>query len=181
MEILIIGGIIVLIMVIVSTKVKSSAAEAFRPEVVAKDGFIIEKPEGFMYPLRDKPDFPFEAYSKLFGEKMTRNIWRARTRLRITDGANLQKLVDEIKSDEEENFVSEKILSDLPDGKKGIIIRTEKTESDFDDNVDYKIFRKIIESDKHGKTYELRSTLLKAYAEEYTDRICRMMESFRLK
>ena len=163
-------------MVIVSTTIKKHAATAYDAEIVEKEDFSIEKAEGFLYPLRDKPDFPFEAYSKLYGERSTRNIWQARVRLRISDGLNLQKIVKEIKKGEEK-FVSEKKLEDVPNGQKGIIIRTEKTL----DEVDYKVLRKIIESRERNKTYELRITLLEPYGEEYTEKACEMMESFVVK
>ncbi len=176
MEILILGGILVAIMVVVSTKIKKSAAAAYEPEVIEKDDFKIKKAEGFLYPLRDEPDYPFEAYSKLYGERSTRNIWRARIRLRITDGLHLQKLIKEVKGSKEK-FISQKNLNDLPEGQKGTILRTEKTE----DEVDYKVFRKIVQSKKQGKTYELRTTMLEPYSDEYTHRACQMMESFEVK
>lgn len=177
MEIFIIGIIVVIIMVVVSTKIKKDAARAFEAEMIEKEDFKIEKPEGFLYPLRDKTDFPFEAYSKFYGERSTRNIWRARTRLRISEGLNLQKLIKEIKNGEEK-FISEKEFLDIPKSQKGIILRTEKTE---EDEVSYKVLRKIIQSKKHNKTYELRTTILEPYGEEYTDKACEMMESFNVK
>ncbi len=177
MEILIIGGIFVLIMVIVSTTIKKHAAAAYQPEVVEKEDFRIEKSEGFLYPMRDKPDFPFEAYSKLYGERSTRNIWRARVRLRISDGLNFAKLVKEIKNGNDEKFVSQKNFDDLPADQRGTIIRTEKTV----DEVDYKVLRKIVQSKKHGKTYELRTTILEPFGDEYTEKACEMMESFVVK
>jgi hypothetical protein len=176
MEILIIGGIFVLIMVIVSTKIKKHAAAAYEPETVEKEDFRIEKASGFLYPLRDEPDFPFEAYSKLYGERSTRNIWRARIRLRISDGLNFTKLIEEIKKSDE-NFISQKNFDDLPADQRGTIIRTEKTENE----VDYKVLRKIVQSKKHGKTYELKTTILEPYGEEYTEKACEMMESFKVK
>lgn len=176
MEILIIGIIIVGIMVIVSTKIKKRAAEAFEPETVDKESFVIEKPEGFLYPLRDESDFPFEAYSKTYGDKSTRNIWRARTRLRISDGQNLDKLRSELENGGE-TVTSEKTFDDIADYQSGIIIRSEKTENE----VEYKVLRKIIENANKNKTYELRTTILKPHADEYEERVCEMMKSFVVK
>ncbi len=176
MEILIIGGVLVLIMIVVSTKIKKSAATAFEPEIVEEEDFIIEKASGFLYPLRDEPDFPFEAYSKFYGERSTRNIWRARIRLRISDGLNFQKLVKEIKSSGEK-FISQKNFDDIPEDQRGTIIRTEKTENE----IDYKILRKIVQSKKQSKTYELKTTILEPYGDEYTEKACEMMESFEVK
>ena len=176
MEILIIGGILVLIMVIVSTKIKKSAAAAYQPEFVEKEDFSIEKPEGFLYPLHDPPDYHFEAYSKVYGERSTRNIWRARTRLRIHRDTDLKKFVDEIKKGIE-SIDSRKQFDDLPEGQKGLILRSSKTE----DEVDYKVLRKIVEVVEERKIYDLKTTLLEPYSEEYTDRVCEMMRSFVVK
>lgn len=165
-----------IIMVIASTKIKKSAAAAYEPESVEKSDFKILKAEGFLYPLRDEPDFPFEAYSKLYGERGTRNIWRARVRLRISDGLKFQKMIKEIK-DGDEKFISQKNFDDIPDDQKGTILRTEKTE----DEIDYKVLRKIIQSKNQTKTYELKTTLLEPYSDEYTHRACKMMESFEIK
>ena len=177
MEILIIGGIIVIIMVIASTTIKKHAAAAFQAETVEKETFRIEKPEGFLYPMRDTPDFPFEAYSKLYGERSTRNIWQARVRLRITEGLNLEEIVAGIKTGEEEEFVSEKKFTDLPPGQNGVIVRSEKTV----DEIDYEVLRKIVESADRNETYELRTTILEPYGGDYTDKACEMMKSFVVK
>ena len=176
MEIIILGVLLVALMVFVSTKIKKSAAEAFEAESIEKEDFSIEKPEGFLYPLRDKPEFPFEAYSKLYGERSTRNIWRARTRLRVSEGLNLTKLIKETKGNSEK-ITSEKNLKDLPNDQKGKIIRSEKNE----DDVKYKILRKFIQSKGQNKTYELRTTILHPYSEEYTEKACEMMKSFVVK
>ncbi len=176
MEILIIGGVLVIIMVIVSTKIKKSAAAAFEPETIEMEDFSIEKPAGFLHPLRDEPDFPFEAYSKLYGDKFTRNIWRARARLRIFENENLKDFVSRIKSSNE-SVESTKQLNDLPENQKGVILRSAKTE----DEVDYKILRKIISIDSDRKIYELKTTILEPFGEEYTDTACEMMRGFVVK
>ncbi len=175
MEILIIGGILVAIMVVASTKIKKSAAAAFKPETIETEEFSIEKPDGFLYPLRDVPDFPFEAYSKQYGERSTRNIWQARVRLRIFEDTNLKKFSAEL-ADGPETIDSEKNLDDLPEGQSGIIIRSSKSEND----VDYKVLRKVVESNNR-KIYELKTTLIESSSEEYTNRICEMMRSFLVK
>lgn len=174
--IVIIGLIIVALMVITSTKIKRAAAAAYEAETVDNEEFRIEKANGFLYPLRDKPDFPFEAYSKVYGERRTRNIWRARIRLRISDGLNFRKLVKEIKNGDE-IFISQKNFDDVPEGQKGTIIRTEKTESE----VNYKILRKIVQSNHNGNTYELRTTILEPFGDEYNEKACEMMASFEVK
>lgn len=176
MEIIIIGVLLVAVMVYVSTRIKRTAATAYKPEVVEKEDFRIEKPGGFLYPLNAESEFAYEAYSRTYGERGTRNIWRARTRMRTSNGLNIRKIVNEIKNSGETAF-SEKVLDDLPENQVGSIVRTEKAE----DDVDYKILRKIVGSKTANKTYELKTTLLCPFEDEYTDDICEMMRSFTLK
>ena len=176
MEILIIGGLFVALMVYVSTKIKRSAAQAFEAEKIETDDFVIEKPDGFLHPLRDPPDYPFEAYSKTYGERSTRNIWRARTRLRISDGSNLKAHVQEIKKGEEK-IESKKKLDDLPEGQVGVIVRSTKT----DDEVDYKVLRKVIQNKPKNKIYELKTTIMEPYGEEFTEKACDFMRGFVVK
>ncbi len=165
-----------MIMIIVSTKIKKSAASAFEPETIEKEDFSMDKPAGFLYPMRDKPDFPFEAYSKLYGEKLTRNIWRARTRLRIFENTDLKDFVSKIRSGKE-SVISTKQLDDLPENQKGVIMRAAKTE----DEIDYKTFRKIIETSSNNRVYELKTTILEPYGDEYTETACEMMRGFVVK
>ncbi|NNE68192.1 MAG: hypothetical protein HKN33_16630 [Pyrinomonadaceae bacterium] len=176
MEIIILGVLLVAVMVYVSTKIKRAAARAYEPETVEKEDFRVEKPAGFLYPLNAETEFPYEAYSKTYGERGTRNIWRARTRLRVSDGLNVRKIINEIKRSSETSF-SEKVMDDLPENQIGSIIRTQKEENE----VEYKLLRKIVGNKKTNKTYELRTTLLCPYEEEYVDDICEMMRSFELK
>lgn len=163
-------------MVYVSTRIKKAASQAYIPETIEKDDFRIEKPEGFLYPLNSTSEWPFEAYSRFYGERGTRNIWRARTRLHVSDGLNIRKIVDEIKSGDESDF-SEKILDDLPGNQIGSIVRTSKEV----DEVEYKVLRKIVANKTTHKTYELRTTILLPHAEEFTDKACEMMRTFELK
>ncbi|MCO6510446.1 MAG: hypothetical protein J5I65_06600 [Aridibacter famidurans] len=174
MEILIIGGIVVIIMVIVSTRIKRSAAQAFEPETIETEEFSVEKPEGFLYPLREPPDFPFEAYSKLFGERSTRNIWRARARLRISEGLRLDEIVGEIAGSE---AVTGSEISEGSEGRREARIESRRTE----DETEYVVSRKIVESKRLGKTYELRATMLVPYDEEYSGRIEALLDSFEVK
>ena len=59
MEILIIGGVVVLIMVFISTQIKKRAALAFEPETIDTEEFRLLKPNGFLYPLREDSVYLF--------------------------------------------------------------------------------------------------------------------------
>jgi hypothetical protein len=174
MEILIIGGIVVALMVYVSTRIKRSAAAAFEPELIEKEDFTVEKPEGFLFPLREPPDFPFEAYSKLFGERSSRNTWRARARLRIHEGLVLDGLLSEARSDE--TFTSNEV-SKTTSSRRELHSRSDRT----DDEVTFAVYRRIVECADLGKTYEFRATMLSDHEEEYASRAREMLASLRVR
>jgi hypothetical protein len=108
MEIFIIGLILVALMVWASTKIKRSAAQAFDAEEVHGDGFMLNKPEGFLNRVYEKNDMLFDAYSKDFGTEADENI-RAATAVvyatdePITEAASLEQS-RLIKSDRSEMF-----------------------------------------------------------------------------
>jgi hypothetical protein len=174
MEIFIIGGIVVALMVYVSTRIKRSAAAAFEPEFIEKEDFTVEKPEGFLFPLREPADFPFEAYSKLFGERSTRNIWRARARLRIHEGRMLDDLLSDAESGE--SFTSKEI-SETTSSRRELNSRSERT----DDEVPFAVYRRIVECADRDKTYEFRATMLGDHEEEYAARAKEMLASLRIR
>lgn len=176
MEILILGLLLVAAMVIVSTRIKRAAARAYEPETIDKEDFTIRKPAGFLYPLDSDSGFAFEAYSKQYGDKSTRNIWRARSRLRVSDGLNIRKIINGLEA-QNETIISEKALDDLPDWQVGSIVRTDKTE----EGAEYKIFRKILANNRSNKTYELRTTILCPFDSELTETACELMSGFELK
>jgi len=176
MEILIIGGVLVVIMVIISTNIKKSAARAFEMEIIETDDFRIVKPTGLMSPIRDASEYAFEAYSKDYGEKKERNIWRAQVYLTVSEGLNFVQVGENAKS-EADKILSEKIEIDAPEGQKIRLIEGEKIE----DNASFYVFHKIVESEKQQKIYDLQIKILKAFRDEFTGRVDEIMNSFRLK
>jgi hypothetical protein len=90
MDIFIIGLVVVALMVFVSTKIKKSAARAFESEIIERDEFRIVKPEGLMSPLDENSKYPFEARSREYGEKISRNVWQAHAFLTVDKGLNFK-------------------------------------------------------------------------------------------
>ena len=175
MEIIIIGALFVALMVYVSTKIKRAAARAYEEELVEKEEFRLVKPAGLMYPLHAKSEFPFEAYSRFYGDRGTRNIWRARTRLRTSEGMNVRKVIVDAEA-AGEVIDSEKKLDDLETTQVGSILRSSKEE----DGVEFKVLRKIVGDKSRNKTYELRTTILSPFEDEFTESTCELMHSFEV-
>ncbi len=176
MEILIIGGIFVALMVVISTKIKKNAAKAFERESIETEDFRIIKPEGFINPIRDDSKFAFEAYSKEFGEKDERNIWKAQVYLTVSAGLTFAAVCKNAKQETGE-ILSENFLKDAPEGEKICLIESEKAERE----VVFYEFRKIVESRKQQKTYDLKISILKAFRDDYVSKVNELMNSFQLK
>ncbi|MEZ5306417.1 MAG: hypothetical protein R2684_04650 [Pyrinomonadaceae bacterium] len=176
MDIVILGILLVAAMVFISTRIKRAAAAAFEPESVEMDDFHINKPAGFLYPLNRESEFPFEAYSREYGERRTRNIWRARTRLRVSDGLNIRKVIADAK-EAGEDILAEEQETALGEGLLCSIVKSKFSE----DEISYERYRRIIADKKRNKTYELRSTLLHPFEDDYREDIETMSRSFELK
>ncbi|MGI8788473.1 MAG: hypothetical protein ACR2HG_12010 [Pyrinomonadaceae bacterium] len=176
MEILIVGIFIVALMVFVSTKIKKSAAQAFERETIETQDFRIIKPEGFVNPLREDSEFAFEAYSKDLGEKGERNIWKAQVYLTVSAGLNYKSVRDAAKR-QVDVILSEKASGNKSGGERICLIEGEKTEKE----TSYYEFRKIVESRKQDKTYDLKISVLKSFRDEFAERIGEMIESFTVK
>ena len=176
MEILIIGGVLVLIMVIVSTQIKKSAARAFEREIIETDDFSLVKPAGLMNPIRPVSEYAFEAYSKDFGEKKERNIWQAQVYLTVSKGVNFAQVCKNAKS-KADKILSEKFETDAPAGQKTRLLESEEIEKD----ASFYVFRKIVESEKQQKVYDLQIKILKAFRDIYEGSVDEILNSFRLK
>lgn len=176
MEILIVGGILVALMVLVSTKIKKNAARAFDSEVIETTDFRLVKPTGFLHPLRDESAFAFEAYSKEFGEKSERNIWKGEIYLTVSEGLNFDSDCKNIKKDDGK-IITEKILNDTKDGEKICLFERKISK---DDATSFE-FRKIVESRRQRKTYDLKMLILSSFRNEFIGRVDELMSNFQLK
>lgn len=176
MEILIIGIIIVALMAFLSTRIKRNAAQAFEAEIVEKDEFRITKPEGLMSPLDENSVYLFEARSREYGEeKISRGVRQAHAFLTVHPGLNFKAECKKAKQSVKK-ILSEKVLNEA-DGEKVYLLEGEKIEKE----APMIEFRKIIESKKQKKTYNLQISVLQPYRETHIHRINEMTNSFRLK
>src|SRR5205085_2158799 len=112
MEILIVGVILVALMVYASTRIKKSAARAFESETIDADEFYIEKPEGFINPLRDESaEYAFEAYSKDFGTGDAENVYQAQAFITVSSDKNFAQICGETRKNARK-VLSEEISND---------------------------------------------------------------------
>ena len=168
MEILIVGGIIVALMVYVSTRIKKSAASAYEEEAIDAPRFALVKPEGFLSPVEPSGSHAFEAYSKDFGEGDAEKLRQAEAHVEIlvdrpfaeACGA-ARRSVDRVLSEET--------------AERMFWLRGEKAV----DGVETEVYRKIVASGE--SVFDLEIRVLREKAEEYAARIVKLLESFQVK
>lgn len=171
MELLIPGLILVALMIYASTKIKKSAAQAYKAEFIDGDGFSITKPEGFIYPLNGDSPFSLEAYTKEFGNPPNERLRRASVELRVFKGADVKEVVDIVRSSAV-LVVSER--KSLENGSVHVLETEETT-----DKSDVSAFHKIVDGDT--RVFHLRAWVLREHKDEFSGRIEEMLESFTVK
>ena len=174
MEIFIVGGIVVALMVFVSTKIKKSAAAAYQAETVETKAFTIYKPEGFLHPLNDDSEYAFEANSKEYGKNDADKFRQARAALRVISDSDFKTVCENAKKSAGK-IKSKKFDENAPAGRKIFTLTGETSESD----VKILTFWKIVENNK--KIYELKAAIIETYAEEFAERVGAMVKSFTVK
>jgi len=108
MEIWIIGGILVALMIYVSTKIKNAARAAYEREVFETDSFFITKPDEFIIPVKEGSEFVFEAYSRDLGEDEAEQFHQCRAVVSERDGVD-----NDSATKEEENTEGNVIIKTL--------------------------------------------------------------------
>lgn len=164
------------IMIVVSTRIKKSAARAFEREIIETADFKVVKPEGLMHPIRDASEYEFEAYSKDFGDEGERNVWQAQVFLTVSADSNFAAFCESAKR-QSDVILSEKTFEDAPGGEKICLLESEKTEEE----IEFYERRKIVESRRQRKIYDLRITILKSFREAYSGKVDELINNFSLK
>lgn len=162
MELLIPGLILVALMAYASTKIKRLAKEAYEPETIEVDQFLIDKPEGILHVLNGDTKYLFEAYSKGFGVDTAGKIRLARFEMAAYSG-------DTAESDEKKVEETTQVI----DG-----ITFTDTRSTLDRGlVNYIIFRRRTKLD--GKNYILEGRALADAEAKIIDDARELVKSLR--
>jgi hypothetical protein len=174
MEILIIGGAVVALMVYVSTRIKKSAASAFEEETIEGAEFSLVKPDGFLSPIREESEYAFEAFSKDFGVSDEAERFRqVSATLKKLAGSSLAQACGAAR-DSVDRVVAEEI-NEADGGINVFTLDGEKSEN----GVESVVRHKIVEKD--GRIFDLEVSALRDHEADYTDRIDRLLDSFRVK
>ncbi len=172
-------AVFIAVLLLISTRVRKSASAAFEPETINKNDFIIFKPEGYLTPIDEATDYPFEAFTREVGERNAGRMRKSMAKLEIYDGLQFEEIREKTREKFSE-VVSEIIYDGVPKGQQICLIESREPEND-EDAVGKLYFHKIIESKPKGKTYDLEVMVLEAHAEDFGDRKDRLIESFNLK
>lgn len=167
------------LLLLVSSRVRSAANEAFEPEAIERNDFKIFKPEGYLTPIEEASDYPFEAFTRDVGERKAGRLRKSTAKLEIYDGLQFEEIREKTREKFTE-ILSETIYDGVPKGQEICLIETREPEND-EDSVNKLFFHKIIESKPQKKTYVLEVMVLEAHIEEFEARKDRLIESFQVK
>ncbi len=171
MELLIPGLLLVALMVYASTKIKKTAAEAFEPETVETDAFVLEKPAEFLNVINRDPALELDAYSREFGVEHAADVRQARVEIRRFENSTIDEAFARIKE-------SSGVRSDIPeiiDERKYRVIEAERIEK----GIGYREIYKIAASGPD--LFELKVIALEDANEDVANRIETIVASFILK
>lgn len=172
MELLIPGLILVALMVYASTRIKRSAARAFEAETIETDGFIIQKPDGFLNVINGDPEFAFEAYSKDFGGKGSENIRLATANVVVKIDTTVEAVKAKIVASGGE------ITEDRREKIGGTDYRMIE-QNLHESEVDFRVLSKLAERD--GEIYIFTIKTIAETTPEFMRNIEAMFDSFELK
>jgi len=83
MEIWIIGGVVVALMIYVSTKIKKESKRAYEREIFETEEFSITKPDEFLIPVGEDSEYVFEARSRDFGTEDARDFYQCQATIKL--------------------------------------------------------------------------------------------------
>ena len=156
MEIWIIGGLFVLLMFVVSTKIKKAAAAAHEREEVVRPTYSIVKPQGIIIPAAEISDTGFEGVSKDFGDNETTE--------------SLRKLTVSLKQ-------LESLNTDVPHSQSTAV---PSMSEEVIDHVNTKIVTMTL-SVVSGLSWQLRIVVPELHWDEMSPKVSELTGSFRIK
>ena len=167
------------LLIFISSRIRNVASTAFEPELVKKNDFVIFKPEGYLTPIDEASDYPFEAMTREVGERKAGRLRKSTAKLEIYDGLQFEEIRKQTHGKFSE-VVAEIIYDGVPEGQEICLIESREPENG-EDSVSKLYFHKIIESKLKQRTYDLEVMVLEAHIEEFEERKNRLIESFNLK
>ena len=171
MELLIPGLLLVALMVYASTRIKRTAAEAFEPEMIETDAFVLEKPEEFLNVINPDPELELQAYSREFGVENTADVRQVSVEIRRFEGASIDDVIGFIK----DSATIKSDISEVLGERKYRLVEAEKIEKGIG-------YREIFKIAKSGAAvFELKIIALEDTSDEVSRRIETILASFIVK
>ena len=169
-------GLFIAVLMFISSRIRRVASRAFEPETIENVEFKINKPEGYLNPINNGSEYPFEAYTRELGEKSAGRLRKSIVKMSVNDGLIFKNSCESAKRNVD-NVYSETILENVPKGQQICLIEGEKME----DEVNRFVFHKIVESENQNKTYDLEVSILEANEDEYIGKATELINSFTVK
>ena len=171
MELLIPGLLLVALMVYASTRIKRTAAEAFEPETIETDVFVLEKPEEFLNVINHDLALELQAYSREFGVENTADVRQACFAVRRFEGSGIEDVIGFIK----DSATIKSDISEVIGERKYRIIEAERIEKGIG-------YREIYKLAKSGAAvFELKITALEDANDDVLRRIETILATFIVK
>ena len=171
MELLIPGLLLVALMVYASTRIKRTAAEAFEPETIATDSFVLEKPEEFLNVINHDPTLELQAYSREFGVENTADVRQACVEIRRFEDSSIEEAIGFIK----DSATIKSDISEVLGEQKYRLIEAERIEK----GIGYREIYKVAKSG--AAVFELKIIALEDINDEVSRRIETLLASFIVK
>lgn len=172
MEIFIIGGILVALMAYVSTRIKKTSAEAYKPEMLETAEYSVIKPEGYIVPWNEESTF--KAVSKEMGKESADKFYQSRADLRVFADLSFEDICRGARKS------VKKVISEetARDGEMNFCFMHAQN---FDNEIVIEVFYKIVENRQTKKVYELQVSVLSEAMEEFSAKASEILQSFTVK
>jgi hypothetical protein len=167
MELLIPGLILVALMVWASTKIKKTAADAFKEEQIDTGAYSLRKPEGFLHVIGDE-HHELMAYSREYGKGDSTGVRQATIELDILHDSSLENAIESIQ----QSAISSELTS------RSEIEAELNTEETANESTVSAVYRIVATRDR---VYRLRFAVLPEHKDDYLRRIDETFESFTIK
>jgi hypothetical protein len=171
MELLVPGLILVALMVYASTRIKRISKEAYEPERIETEQFVVEKADGFLNIVVPPKPLILDGYSKEFGQDNATDVRQARYSLVLRDGVDTGRAYREIATLGDIVSDTNAMIDDRR--YRDIVVKFTADGIGYDE-----VYRICGNADG---TFVFKVTMLENAAEELRNLATKMLESFQLK
>lgn len=159
------------LMVYASTRIKRMSKEAYEPERIETEQFVVEKPDGFLNVVAPKAPLVMDGYSRDYGNDNAADIRQGRYSLVLRNSVDIAAVFRDIKSlgdvvSDESSVIDGKKYRDV--GVKFVV-----------DGIGYDELYRLVGNAKG--TFVFKATMLEDAGDEVRNGVQKMLASFHVK